>query len=100
MAELMCPGCRASIPTGQPYCSTCMLAPVPRPAEVDDDEPERPAEPTEQVAVAAKPPAPRFGERCTDPDCVHGGIKPVQRCRHCGGSTPPPRPAAAERSGA
>jgi len=97
MAELMCPGCKATIPAGVPYCSTCMLAPVPRPSDVDDDDHTPPAEPTEPLAVAA----PRVGARCADPDCVHGGIKPVERCRHCGGSTPPPqRPTAEQRPAA
>jgi FHA domain-containing protein len=95
MAELMCPGCQATITAGVPYCATCMLAPVPRPSDVDDEETAEPAEPTERVAVTA----PRTGERCGDPDCVHGGIKPIERCRHCGGSTPPPQRAPAGQPG-
>jgi hypothetical protein len=75
MAELMCPGCKADLEPGRPYCPSCLLTAVPRPAV---------AEPV--------PAAPRD---CADPDCVHSGVLPAAGCRHCGrGIAAAPKAAA------
>lgn len=86
MVELMCPGCLATIDPGQPYCTDCLLTPVPRP-EPEDAAEEPAAEPTAvgstvdaQRAVGVTP----TGASCADPDCVHSGVVPVAGCRHCG----------------
>ncbi len=94
MADLMCPGCKTAIPAGTPYCSTCMLAPVPRPEASPPDGPAAeppPADPKVPVrAPAPSSPAPS-GEaevtRCPDADCVHSGVVPAKPCRHCGRRT-------------
>jgi hypothetical protein len=82
MVELMCPGCHATIDMGQPYCTSCLLTPVPRP------EPEEAAaEPTavgSTVDVEQPAPVAAGGARCADPDCVHSGAVPAAGCRHCG----------------
>ncbi len=86
MVELMCPGCHATIDMGQPYCTSCLLTPVPRP-EPEDAAEEHAAEPTSVGStVDPGPPAvtPAGGARCADPDCVHSGVVPAAGCRHCG----------------
>nr|WP_308440022.1 FHA domain-containing protein [Virgisporangium aliadipatigenens] len=60
----MCPGCRADLETGRPYCTGCLLAAVP----------------FEKPVPAALP----KGRECRDPDCVHSGVLPAEACRHCG----------------
>jgi hypothetical protein len=81
MAELMCPGCKSTIPAGTPYCATCMLAPVPRSdAAADATEPVR----ADPPPPAAAEPADVDGKRCPDADCVHSGVVPAKPCRHCG----------------
>lgn len=91
MADLMCPGCKSAIPAGTPYCSTCMLAPVPRPEASPPDQTDAappPADPTGPVRTPApSSPAPSADSgvmRCPDIDCVHGGVVPAKPCRHCG----------------
>jgi hypothetical protein len=91
VVELMCPGCQATIAAGQPYCTSCLLTPVPRPeAEEPAAEPvavgstvdaDRPAssEPTAPISLS-----PAGGAVCADPDCVHSGVIPASGCRHCG----------------
>jgi len=86
MADLMCPGCKADIEPGRPYCSTCLLTAVPRPA----------AEPDPAPAAAAPAQPPRSAGDCADPDCVHSGVVPASGCRHCGrggGAAVPKAPA-------
>lgn len=78
MAELICPGCKATIAAGTPYCPTCFSIPVPKP----EPEPQPAEVPT---AVPAVVPAPAAGRRpCADPDCGTGGIPPAEGCRACG----------------
>jgi hypothetical protein len=71
MAELMCPGCKATIAAGTPYCPTCFSIPVPKPAPADAPPPDRPP--------------PDTGNRpCQDPDCETSGVPPASGCRACG----------------
>jgi hypothetical protein len=82
----MCPGCKMTIPAGEPYCQGCFLTPVPRPGETapvdaapQSAAPQSAAPPAAAPANAAAGPA-----ACDDPDCVHGGQRPAAGCQHCG----------------
>jgi hypothetical protein len=77
--RMMCPGCKADIPAGVQYCSSCFLTPVPKPAP----EPVEPPAGVPAAAPASIPPA-AGPSACGDPDCVHAGRPPAAGCQHCG----------------